>query len=267
VAVIGNAADLGQRVRETLEHLREEKDQAVRRDGPDAGLHPRIVVWRAGKLVALVHMDPADVSGPRLRQLASAVVRGLRADVVTVSYEGWGQRGRHSKDSMVNPDTGQPWEPGAMSDYVRAHGRDGTVSDCLMVHGVSLAADVAGSQIGVPRQGGFGWSIDWEDPWFDDAGGVHSGAMVETFREAMADVPRMNAGLAAVAMETEMTDPEEAEAIADALVVREVVGRRMALVMLTAGDDQPVRRATLSRMLGATPPEDLEQASRWGTWN
>jgi hypothetical protein len=269
----GDAEELGRRVRESLQMMRIEKERLLREEGPDRNINPRLAVWRADNLVALVMMSPQEVNGDSLRTLAGVVIRGLRADVVTITYEGWGLptvTGPDGKPTMnnINPDTGREWAREEMSEYVRKHGRDGVVIDQIVVQAVSLLADVHATQGSVPRNGAFGWTLDWQEPMFSDEQGVQvGGAMIETFRTAISDVPTLQAELAALSQQYG-AGAEEAEALADAAVVRELAQQGLSAEMvLTCAPEQVIRQAVITRVMKAKPPEDLDAAVSWTGWN
>lgn len=104
-------SDLDARLEEALAHIRELKEDSVRKHPDDPDLLSSIQVYRGGDKVAVLGCEPdRDV---QLWLLKLAIV-GMDADEVTFSMETC-----HTKH-MLNPGTGQPWVNGEMQQVLRS---------------------------------------------------------------------------------------------------------------------------------------------------
>ena len=263
----GDVDDLTTKVEDGLALMRDAKLDRVREGGLDANVDPQVVVWRGGAAIAVAVMSGHDVSSHRVRVFTDMVVRGLRADVAVLTYEGWVHKGKgedpsSTLDDLVNPDTGKPWRTGEMTSYMNRHGRDGRLDEGFIGHAVSLLGDVHGVQRFTPRVGAFGATVAYDAPRLD-LDGVE-GDMVDAVRRSLRAVPSTAAMIAEHARATGMIDhPVEVDAITDATIVKKVVGEQWGTVGLIGRADDEVRLRTLTRVLGRPPATDLDSAWRW----
>lgn len=247
---------------QALESAKAYKLKTVSEHGPNSNFNPTVHVYRNGQLIAICQVA-SPVSSEKMQRLIDVVGPGLRADVLSVIFEGW-VVGSDSPSKEINPDTGAEWEYGEMQAYVERHGRDGVVGDGFSLLVIDSSGDHLGaSQPFTPVSGAFGWTVRWDEPmWLEPVEGSYvSGDIVAACRRAMAqneEVTRMTRETMELGAREGMS-LESMNADMDCVIAQTLLEIDLANVVLVCTEDEVERREAIAKAMGRPPVGNLRE--------